>query len=109
MLDFMRNGGWPMWPILVMGVCAIAFALRDTLIQDRLGRTAKRLAAATISAAVGATLLDLMTVFLLAPLLDAPTLNRGIGESLAPLVLGVGLLTLGQLALAFAPALREKA
>lgn len=109
MLDFMRNGGWPMWPILVLGVCAIAFSLRDTLIEGEVGRQAKRLAAATISAAVSATLLDLMTVFLQAPRLDTPTINVGVGESLTPAILGFALLTVGQLVLAFAPALRPKA
>lgn len=95
------EGGFPMWFILVLGLVALAgaaaFAARPTLARERF---VKRLALATGCATLVALAADLGATFHYVGNVDADHARRvqmamvGVGESMAPLILGFGFLAL---------------
>jgi hypothetical protein len=101
MMDFFKEGGFGMWPILVLGVILLVVAVRFAVRPDRqqLGFLGA-LAAAVVVATIHATWTDLGAVFGYfadAHHADAPVtraLMEGLKESTRPGSFGGGILTL---------------
>jgi hypothetical protein len=100
--DFMREGGWGMWPVLLLGLVTLASATRYAIRPERLClRFVAVLWLTLLAAVVHATVTDLAAVFryfedpVRAP--DAEisrTLLIGLKESTRPAALGGIFLTL---------------
>lgn len=112
MLDFMRAGGFGMWPVLVLGCAAIAVATRNAMHSP--GASLRRLLAisiATVFAMGMAAASDLAAVMSKVPnhpeWAQSPNLHLvvmvGLGESMSPLIFGCLLLTLAWLVAAVSP------
>jgi hypothetical protein len=108
MLEFMAMGGALMWPILMIGVLSIAFAVRDVLLGSEPGSTTRRLALSSLTMSVGWSLCGIVMTCTHAQGNDA-ILIQGVGESCCPAALGLLLFAAGQLALAITPARRLRA
>jgi hypothetical protein len=115
--ELMRNGGWPMWPLLFVGSTAILAALRAALRgpgRPSAAGLTRLLTVATASLSVMGTALDFNAVFFniprAVPLDRLPFfLMRGFGEALSPLILGTLLIALTCLIAAIAPLRGESA
>jgi hypothetical protein len=100
--DFMREGGWGMWPVLLLGLLAFASATRYAIRPERLClRFVAVLWVTLLAAVVHATVTDLAAVFryfedpVRAPDSEmARTLLIGLKESTRPAALGGLFLTL---------------
>ncbi|HMF43568.1 MAG TPA: hypothetical protein VKQ32_23000 [Polyangia bacterium] len=100
--EFMREGGWGMWPILLLGLAALASAVRYATRPDRQGlRFVAALWLTLMIAVVHASITDVAAVFGYfqdpgrAPDPQIPrTLLIGLKESTRPAVLGGIFLTL---------------
>ena len=103
--EFMREGGWGMWPILLLGLAALASAVRYAARPERQSlRFAAALWVTLVVAVVHASITDLAAVFGYfqdpgrAPDPQIPrTLLIGLKESTRPAVLGGIFLTLAPL------------
>ena len=103
--EFMREGGWGMWPILLLGLAALASAARYATRPERQSlRFAAALWVTLVVAVVHASITDLAAVFGYfqdpgrAPDPQIPrTLLIGLKESTRPAVLGGIFLTLSPL------------
>lgn len=103
--EFMREGGWGMWPILLLGLASLASAVRYAVRPERQSlRFAAALAVTLVVAVVHASITDLAAVFGYfqdpgrAPDPQIPrTLLIGLKESTRPAVLGGIFLTLAPL------------
>jgi hypothetical protein len=101
MSELMRNGGWPMYPILIAGGAAVLVAARAALRGGRSG-SLRSLCCAVACLSIMGVALDLMAVcFNIAPEYFAQGADggrlaqivmRGFGESMSPAVLGFALL-----------------
>ncbi len=101
------EGGFPMWFILALGLVAlagaVAFAARPGLGRERFVRGMSN---ATLFATLVALAADLGATFHYVGEQEMPTERRiqmamvGIGESMAPLIMGFGVVTLVMLLLA---------
>ena len=95
MLQFMRAGGFMMWPLLVMGVVAITASVRRLLHPGEGALDPSKLASAVLTGSIGWCLLGLVMVTRAAGNADSMTLSRstilviGLGEALCPAVLGL--------------------
>jgi len=109
MMDFFHAGGYSMWIVLGLGVGALVVALGLIAVPDprRLG-TVRALTGATLFAIVSGVAANLTAVFhhiahdddaLRAP---AVALFQGLGEALAPAVLGCTVLSITWLLVAVA-------
>jgi hypothetical protein len=100
--DFMREGGWGMWPVLLLGLVALASATRYAIRPERLClRFVAVLWVTLLTAVVHATVTDLAAVFryfedpVRAPDAQiARLLLTGLKESTRPAALGGIFLTL---------------
>lgn len=108
MLTLMRNGGVPMWFILLFGMlslsAAVVMAARGNL---RLAPFTQWMMAATLLSTVNATFADLGATFsFVSKHASEPTwreaLFEGLAESTSPGILGFALLTLSAVAIAVA-------
>lgn len=103
--EFMREGGWGMWPILLLGLASLASAVRYAARPERQSlRFAVALWVTLVVAVVHASITDLAAVFAYfqdpgrAPDPHIPrTLLIGLKESTRPAVLGGIFLTLAPL------------
>ena len=111
MLDFMRAGGFGMWPVLALGIATIAVAVRGVFQPAHAStRRLLSLSLATLFATGMAAASDLAAVMSKVP--AHPTWSKsdelplivmmGLGESMAPVILGMLLLSLAWLAASFA-------
>jgi hypothetical protein len=96
MTTLMREGGGPMWVILVVGAVALSAAVRLAFSPDaRRLSVARWLLGATLLATTGGTTADLAAVFHHVPqrFADDPrwhfVLMQGLAESLAPAAIGL--------------------
>ncbi len=113
MMDFMRAGGFGMWPVLALGSAAIAIAVRGVF-KPAYSSTRRLLSMSlATSFAMGmAVASDIAAVMSKVPAnpewaksADLPLVVMiGLGESMAPAVLGCLLLALAWLAASFAGA-----
>jgi len=100
--EFMREGGWGMWPVMLIGLVALASASRYAIRPERLGlRFVAVLWLTLLAAVIHATVTDLAAVFryfedpVRAPSSEmARTLLIGLKESTRPAALGGIFLTL---------------
>ena len=100
--EFMREGGWGMWPVMLIGLMALASASRYAIRPERLGlRFVAVLWLTLLAAVIHATVTDLAAVFryfedpVRAPSSEmARTLLIGLKESTRPAALGGIFLTL---------------
>jgi len=99
--EFMREGGWGMWPILLCGVVALAGAARYGVTPERGSlRFVALLWVTLLVAVVHATVTDLAAVFTYCETLPQPgpglttVLLTGLKESTRPAALGGIFLTL---------------
>jgi hypothetical protein len=100
--EFMREGGWGMWPILLLGVASLASAVRYAIRPERLCLRFLALLWVTLLAAVAhATVTDMAAVFrYFEDPVRAPDnqvvrmLFVGLKESMRPAALGGVFLTL---------------
>ncbi len=100
--EFMREGGWGMWPVMLIGLVALASASRYAIRPERLGlRFVAVLWLTLLAAVIHATVTDLAAVFryfedpVRAPSSEmARTLLLGLKESTRPAALGGIFLTL---------------
>ena len=111
MLDFMRAGGFGMWPVLVLGLATVTIAVRGVFQPAHAStRRLLSLSAATIFAMGMAAAADFGAVMSKVPSnpkwANRPDLHlivmTGLGEAITPLILGCLLLALAWLAAAFA-------
>jgi hypothetical protein len=114
MASFMSEGGWGMYPVLVLGLWLSAAALRTA--RDCELRRLQHLhgIARALLAAMGlATVSCLAAVFEhmteVAPQLFASVLMQGLLESTRPVILGSGLLTLALVLVSVATARAQHA
>jgi len=100
--EFMREGGWGMWPVMLIGLVALTSASRYAIRPERLGlRFVAVLWLTLLAAVIHATVTDLAAVFryfedpVRAPSSEmARTLLIGLKESTRPAALGGIFLTL---------------
>jgi len=99
---FMGQGGWAMWFVLGLGLCALAAAASFALRPDsRRGEVVRSFSLATLFSSVATVSLDLAAVGSKVPAnpewANSPRLHlivmEGIAESLAPAILGFTLLS----------------
>ena len=101
MLEFMRDGGFLMWPLLTLGLTALGLAVRGALVGGNERETPRRLARACLSGSLAWSLLGLVMVTRAAAQPDSAfsmerILVLGLGEALCPAVLGLALFALVQ-------------
>lgn len=88
MLEFMRDGGALMWPLLGVGMLAIASATRRAIVGDG-GPLPERLARVVVTAAIGWSLMGIIVVLRAAKGASTDLLLQGLSEALTPAVLGL--------------------
>lgn len=88
MLGFMRDGGVLMWPLLVLGLVAIASATRRAIVGDA-DLLPERLARVVVVAAIGWSLMGIIVVLRAAKGAPTDLLLQGLSEALSPAVLGL--------------------
>jgi hypothetical protein len=102
MMTLIREGGFPMWVILGLGIGALVTAFRAVLMpsQARLA-TARQLARATLYSTLVGVAAAFGAVFHHAPrIADAEKVElgrvvlQGLGESMSPLIMGFTILAL---------------
>lgn len=100
MLEFMRAGGFMMWPLLMLGVVAMVSSVRRLLHPGEGSLDPNKLASAVLSGSIAWCLLGLVTVTRAAGEIDSELLSRsmilviGLGEALCPAVLGLAVFAL---------------
>jgi len=102
MLEFFKEGGWPMWMILFIGFYLLGASLRFAVKPHAAKKDLlKYLSFATIAASVQGIVMDLGTVFhYLTSVERAPDaemsriLMQGLHESTRPVTFGGGILTI---------------
>ena len=87
MIQLMKLGGAMMWPILFLGVAAIAQSLRE-VDGAREGALSRRLGVAMLSLSIGWSLLGALVTLTHAQEAPPQILATGLGESCAPAALG---------------------
>jgi hypothetical protein len=89
MIEFMRNGGFLMWPLLILGVVAIVQSTRAALGTGGDAKVARQLATSVLTASIGWSLMGWVVVSRHAT--DAPpeVLIIGLGEAACPAILGL--------------------
>ncbi|MGF1465321.1 MAG: hypothetical protein ACFCGT_04235 [Sandaracinaceae bacterium] len=108
-IEFFRAGGWPMFVVLLFSVLTIAGAVQVLLApRAQYLEMTRALSVATVLSIVSGVCTDLAAVFSKVPAnpawAESPDLAlivmTGLGESLAPAVLGLPLLSIAWLLLA---------
>ncbi|MCC6521412.1 MAG: hypothetical protein IT373_02000 [Polyangiaceae bacterium] len=102
MIDFFQEGGWGMWPILIVGLVLVGVAVRFAVDREPVRlRVIVALGVTLVVLAAHATWMDLGTVFWALgdgnrfPAEDVPqVLLQGLKESTRPGTLGLGLLAI---------------
>lgn len=110
MLNFMRSGGFAMWPILALGIVALSIALSYAMrpTERKLGLI-RPLSVATLLMSLAGTLTGIAAtmkhVTTIPKLAESPKMPlyvmMGIGESISSVILGFGLLTIVWILAAF--------
>jgi hypothetical protein len=97
MMMLMREGGAPMWFVLLFGATALLLAaMYAARGQRRAFELARGMGVATILASMAATFADLGATLAYVAKMDAPSrvLIEGLGESMAPGIMGFALTAL---------------
>ena len=89
MVEFMRSGGFLMWPLLALGLAALVTATRRGLLGEGGDALPDRLARAALALGIGASLLGFILVFRAASAAPPEILLIGASEALSPAVLGL--------------------
>jgi hypothetical protein len=106
MLELFRAGGWVMFVVLLFGALTLAAAIRFARLPrvETVG-TVRALSTATVFAAIGGVITDLAAVFTNVPnhpeWSESPRVGMivltGLGESMAPAMLGFAFLSMAWL------------